>query len=177
MKIKQTSSIIGLFSIFAGLFITVFSQNPSPIIKYMLIFMLLGVSIFAYLTSSRYTANKVPSIDYWFTSAISIVYAIALFLYADSLALFLKISATFVLLFGITNFIFIFSVLNFRPKSNMKIILNKGVTGIAAALSGVLVFATLTTYNAVVALWVLGIIMILIGISFIRVSKYFVLPD
>lgn len=177
MKNKQTTSIIGLFSIFAGLFINVFSYNPSPIIKYMLIFMLLGVSIFAYLTSSRFKTNKVPSIDYWFTSAISIVYAIALFLYADSLGLFLKISATFVLLFGITNFIFIFSVLNFRPKSNMKIILNKGVTGIAAALSGVLVFATLTTYNAVVALWVLGIIMILIGISFIRVSKYFVLPD
>ncbi|MBK8500921.1 MAG: hypothetical protein IPL46_01230 [Saprospiraceae bacterium] len=177
MTIKQTSTIMGLLSISAGLFISVFSFNPSPIIKYVLILMLLGVGAFAIITATTCKKNSVPSLDYWLTGIISLIYAVALILFVDSLSQFLMVTASFVLFFGIINFTFIFSVLNHKPKANLNLILIKGSTGLMAALAGVLILTASVAYSAEVSLMVLGIIKILVGLSFIAVTKYFVLPD
>lgn len=174
MSIKQTSVLIGIFSIISGIFIIIFSFNPSQISKYVLIASIVGIGIFALLTARKGKGSVVALTDYSLIGLGSLTYALALAIFASGLQQFLTLTAGFILLFGLAQIIFTFQGLDYKEKSNITVSLIKAATGLIACIASILVLST-SMFNPELSLRLLGGINILIGISFIAVTKFFVI--
>ncbi|SNT17629.1 hypothetical protein SAMN05421640_2670 [Ekhidna lutea] len=172
MTINQTSSINGFFAILSGLFIVVFSMDPIPAIKYVLIISLFGSCIFSLLTTYKVQGNRIGFMDYWMTAAVSVVYALALVFHVRSLQEFITTSAGFIFLYGLTQIIFAIQALKLKERAYLNIMAIKGIGGLLCLITSALIFGT-SILGSEYSLLFIGILQIIIGNSFIDISKYY----
>lgn len=169
MTLKKASNTTGWIVIITGILISIFSFNPAPVISYLLIFGFLTTGVLARLVVKNSQAHAHSIKDFSMVSLISFVYAIVTLLLATDVLMFLYITSAFASVIGL-HFLFSFNALDQFGQTRMDAAFYKVMSGLL-----VIIFAgfTLVTafYNAQHALMVLGATKVLIGASFIQISK------
>jgi uncharacterized membrane protein HdeD (DUF308 family) len=170
MTAKTTALLTGVLILISGIFIAIFSYNPSRAIQYVVVICSILGGILAILTARNSKGYEINLKYHWLVSIGLILYAIAIAFFANELSSFLQVTSYFLLLFGLVEFIFTFQVLNSRNRFGWNIMLYKLIAG-AIAIIGSLLVLTTSLIDGNIALLFSGIIISLIGLSFVLVSK------
>lgn len=171
MTIKRASLLTGIFLLIAGVFIALFSYNPSPVIGYVVAICSLLAGISAIMVGSKSVDSVLSLKSQRLIGVGLIVYAIAVAFYVGDLRSFLIITSFFLLLYGVVEIIFSFGVLNQRGRPGWNVILFKVITGFVASI-GAMWILIVAPEDANIALLFSGLVIFLIGVSFMMVSPY-----
>ncbi|KAA6439875.1 hypothetical protein FEM33_09890 [Dyadobacter flavalbus] len=176
MNAKTAPLLTGIFMIVSGVFIAIFSYQPSPTIKYVVaVSSFLGGALT--LLATMKGRGAMISVTYsWLVGLGGIGYGLAVAFFTRNLNDFLEITGFSLLVLGLMEVTFTYQILNLKRKPVASIALYKIFTGLAMGIGAMWILIA-STLNENVSLLFAGIVLSLAGLSFILVSNHIVGKD
>ena len=164
--------ILGLGAIFlvSGIITALLIYDPSRILQYLFIATSLGGAPLAWRIGWQKKESFVQSRYYTWIGSILIVGAISLGIWATTLLAFVNVVGFFLLIMGILEFVFAQQIVNYEtPFPWNRLALKITISAITA--TGAAWILTMSRIDANVALLFLGILISLVGLSFMHLSR------
>ena len=168
---NNNRKILGLGAIFlvSGIITALLSYDPSRILQYIFIATSLVGGVLAFRIARQKKESFVRSRYYTWVGSILIVAAISLGIWATTLLAFVNVVGFFLLILGIGEFVFAQQIFNYAPFPWK--LLGLKITIGAITATGAAWILTMSRIHVNVALLFLGVLISLIGLSFMHVSR------
>ena len=169
---NKNRKILALGSIFvvSGIVTALLSYDPSRILQYLFIATSVGGAALALRIGWQRKESFVQSRYYIWIGSILIVAAISLGIWATTLLAFVNVVGFFLLILGILEFVFAQQIFNYEtPFPWNRLALKITISAITA--TGAAWILTMSRIDANVALLFLGILISLVGLSFMHLSR------
>lgn len=159
----------GFLLLISGLITAITSFTPSVILQYIFSGTALVAGILGVMIGRETSENFVQSTYYKWTGVVLIMLSIALGIWATSIMGFIYVMGFFLLVLGVAEFVFALQILNYETPIPWEL-LGLKLTMAAVTAVGAAWIMTVAATHIHSAIFFLGLLVILVGLGFIRIS-------
>ena len=170
MNTRKTILSMGIILLIAGIAAALISFWPSAVLQYIFVIASLAVGALGILIGRNNKKEFLRSTYYTWTGSVLIALAISLLIWATSLVALINVVGFFLLLLGFIEFVFALQILNYETPIPWKIVgLKLALSAITA--TGAAWILTMAGLDGYMALLFLGLLFVIVGLSFIQISR------
>ena len=159
----------GILFLVSGLITAIISVEPSAMLQYIFVITTLTTGILGVMVGRETAGKFMRSTYYSWTGIILILLAIAIGIWATSAVAFIYVMGFFLLILGVVEFVFTIQILTYETPVPWKLVGLK-LTIASMTAVGATWIMTMAGGSVHTALFFLGMLFMLVGVSFMRVS-------
>lgn len=170
MNTNKKILAMGIMLLISGIVAILISFEPSRILQYIFVLTSLTVGIFGVLIGKDTKGTLLRSAYYSWVGFVLIGLSIGLVIWATSLIAFINVLGFFLLVLGMIEFVFALQILNYELPIPWNVVGLKLTLSAMTAIGGTWIL-TMAGFNIYIALLFFGILFVLVGLSFIQLSR------